>query len=332
MSDNIMEIQSENSGVPPLKVFLWATPRSVSTTFLKCMTSVPDTSAWYEPYVQMAKFSQDDDPKFFGPVKGLVEKLGGRGAIDKIESGFDASDKTIDWLKEQLEGDFPGKKMVFVKELGPSIARPSPPLFDKIPKGFRHTFLMRNPRRMFNVQNVLKQRANPKFKQNPSMAADVIRPYQHLNELWKHVKAESLEDHPIVIDSDELSQHPKEILEAYCKELGIPFSEELLTWEAGDEVMTKHWMVPKQTILTYRVNGTHTSTFASTGFKPLVKPDDVNNNIPDASRMPEDKVPPEVLAQAKEFVESILRREVPYYEEMYDQRLRVDIKKTTNVM
>ena len=323
-----MASEGGKSSGHPVKVFLWSTPRSVSTTLLKCLTFVPDTSAWYEPYVQMAKFSLDDDPVFYGPFKGLVEKLGGRGSIDKIESGFDASDKTIDWLKEQLEGDFPGKKLVIVKDMGATITRPSPPLYDKIPKGFRHTFLMRHPSKIFNVKNVLKHNAGS-FKNPIKPTPEKFRPYQYLNELWKYVKAQGIEARPIIMDADELLQNPKEVLEAYCKELGIPFSEELLSWEAGDEVMTKHWMVPKQTILTWPTIGMHDSSFSGTGFtqQSTVKPDvaaseqdgkDGNSTTPDVAAADEAAV-----KQAEQFVASILTREIPFYEEMYPERLKL---------
>lgn len=297
------------------------------------MTFVPDTSAWFEPYVQMGKFSLDNDPKFYGPMKELVEKCGGRAAVDKIEYGFDASDKTIDWLREQLESDFPGKKLVFVKDLGASMSYSSPPLYDKIPKGFRHTFLMRHPGKLFNVENILKMQA--RFKSlNPTSTTtrtpEKIRPYQYLHELWEYVKAQGLEVNPIIIDSDDLLRNPKAVMEAYCKELGIPYSEDLLTWEAGDEVMTKHWMVPKQTILTYRAIGMHDTTFSNTGFTRQVgKSEDaaVADNkegevIKDVNQSDcEAATTAEELALAKQIVESILTREIPFYEEMYADRL-----------
>ena len=342
-----MATEDQPSGGCPLKVFLWATPRSVSTTFLKCMTFVPETSAWHEPYFQMAKFASDDSAIMFdGHFKRLLERLGGQEALDKIDAGFDSSDKTIDWLKEQLEGDFPGKKLVFVKDIAAAIARPSPPRFDKLPKGFRHTFIMRHPRNVINMKSFLKRKqqgqskpdsnggakpsttttAGPKLPQN--ITPDKVRPYQYLNELWKHVIAQDLDAKPIIIDADDLLRNPKAVLEAYCKELGIPFSEELLTWEAGDEVMTKHWVVPKQAILSYRMIGAHNTTFASTGFTPPAKPDIANavGVAKEGNTHDKPAVAPEMIAKAQQMIESIMRRELPLYEEMYAQRLVVDTK------
>ena len=278
------------------------------------MTFVPDTVAWHEPYLQIGKFSlKVDDPMFSEPYRELVEKHGDASAVAKIESGYDASDKDFDWLKEQLEGDFPGKKLVFVKDMGASIGREFETRHDKIPKGFRHTFLIRNPRNvmMSQVKGFMKRQAPGSFT-NQKLTPEKIRPVQYANEMWKHVKSQGWESNPVIIDSDELLENPKEILEAYCKEIGIPFTEDLLTWEAGDDVMTKQWMVPKQTILTFRAVGAHEGTFASTEFKkPATSPGEVN------MEQIMKQIPPKIMENLKE----MMGRELPYYEEMYAQRL-----------
>ncbi|XP_072047606.1 uncharacterized protein [Amphiura filiformis] len=302
----------------PLKVFLWACPRTLSTSFLKCMTYVPDTVAWHEPYIQIAKFSQlTEDPMGSKHCRRseLLERHGGASEVAKIESGYDASDKDFDWLKEQLEGDFPGKKMVFVKDMGASILRES--RHDKIPKGFRHTFLIRNPHKMVKpllklFMKAQKQGTHQTFK-NPMDLLDKMRHYQYLNELWKYVKAQGLESRPVIIDIDDLLENPKEMLEAYCKEIGIPFTEDLLTWPAGDDVMTKIWMVPKQTILTFRTVGMHNGTFAHTGFQTKS-----SSTIGDSSSAEEELMIPPTVSQ---IASQLLDRECPYYEELYAERL-----------
>ncbi len=39
-------------------VMLWCIPRLVSTSFLKCMTNVPNSQCWYEPYLMACDFSK----------------------------------------------------------------------------------------------------------------------------------------------------------------------------------------------------------------------------------------------------------------------------------
>ena len=45
------------------------------------------------------------------------------------------------WIKEQLEIDAADKKLIFVKEIVIGITGK----YDKLPKGFRHAFLLRHP-------------------------------------------------------------------------------------------------------------------------------------------------------------------------------------------
>ncbi|XP_072025507.1 uncharacterized protein [Amphiura filiformis] len=313
----------------PLKVFIWSTGRSLSNAFLKCMTYVPDTIAWHEPYSKIGKFSDvvassaivpDAESR---PVRNLVKNLGGASAVAKIESGYDASDKDYDWLKEQLESDLPdGKTMLFVKDNGAIIGRLA--LHDKIPKGFRHTFLIRNPK----ISIMSRAKMYLKTLQTKSVNLDgqntpFFQKNEYLNALWKYVKSEGLESRPVIIDVDDLLENPKEILEAYCKEIGIPFTEDLLTWPAGDEVMTKLWMVPKQSILIFRILGFGDKAFAHTEFKKLPVPA-FDGSSKDDEFMNMIKQFPSTLPISMEDVKEVIDSEMPYYEEMFSKRLTVN--------
>ena len=52
---------------------------------------------------------------------------------------------------------------------------------------------------------------------------------------------------PIVVDTDVLRQHPREVLTELCLRLGVPFEEAMLQWEAGpkdyDGDWAGHWCV-----------------------------------------------------------------------------------------
>ena len=322
-----MAAMDTNQG--PAKVFLWTVPRSLSTAFLKCMTYVPDTVAWHEPYHQIAKYSHQVSDAFISKrYQDMVEQNGGADALAKIDRGYDYSDKDFTWVTQQLEDNYPGKKLVFVKEFGASIERNQ--LHDKIPKGFRHTFLIRSPRKtLVSMTKAMIRRkmsgSAPSLEKSESF--DQICFQQQLNELWKFVKAEGLEPHPIIIDADDLLDNPKEIIEAYCNEVGIPFTEDLLSWEAGDDCMTKLWMVSKQTLLTYHKMEVHDGTFASTGFKKPAADTTLEQVF--------GVIPPVVWEALKgifdkavimEKVQGIIDRELPYYEEMYAERLTINKK------
>ncbi len=50
---------------------------------------------------------------------------------------------------------------------------------------------------------------------------------------------------PIVLDATTLRRNPRQALEAFCSQLGLPFDEAMLAWPAGpkpeDGVWEKHW-------------------------------------------------------------------------------------------
>ena len=52
------------------------------------------------------------------------------------------------WIKEQLEIDAPDKKLIFVKEIVIGITGK----YGKLPKGFRHAFLLRHPLKVLQIQ------------------------------------------------------------------------------------------------------------------------------------------------------------------------------------
>ena len=41
-----------------VRVILWCVPRSTSTAFLTCMTHVPNSQMWYEPYIVCYQFQR----------------------------------------------------------------------------------------------------------------------------------------------------------------------------------------------------------------------------------------------------------------------------------
>ena len=93
------------------------------------------------------------------------------------------------------------------------------------------------------------------------------------------------------------------MIEAYCKAVGISYSPDLLTWEAGDEAMTNQWMVPKETILTFKLFAAHANTFKCTGFHKQ----DMKNT--------------QTLNELPFYMQPLVEEEMPYYEKLYAERL-----------
>ena len=74
-------------------------------------------------------------------------------------------------------------------------------------------------------------------------------------ELFESLHAQG--ESPIVLDSKDILQNPRGMLSTLCKQLGISFYEEMLSWPSGkrstDGIWAPHW---------------YTSVEASTGFAP----------------------------------------------------------------
>ena len=106
-----------------------------------------------------------------------------------------------------------------------------------------------------------------------------------------------MDPHPLVIDADELLANPRGIMEHYCKETGLPFEEQMLTWEPGE---VKDWMSYK-----------HTHVFKDTLLKSsgFMKPQE----------LPQDSDVQSLPKEAQDLIQEML----PYYEAMYSERLQL---------
>ncbi len=288
-----------NTAPSQSRVFLWCLPRSVSTSFLKCMTFVENSQIWHEPYMwanlcgpdgsyhardQPGEFSLDLDSK------------------DTGGHGYDAVNCSFSRLKNQFESKSSSAKLIFVKDMGHGIDGH----YDAIPIGFRHSFWIRHPYKVFpSVRRIFhrdNRRMHIPLTELPVHDIPKGYFYKELWDLYQHIK-DTYEPDPVIIDSDDLLRNPRGILEAYCREMNIPFKETLLQWPAGDGVMYGKWKIQKQVICLHQVAGLHEGTFESTCFsEPTVLP---SRSIlsPDAVR----------LADAS----------MSYYNELYKRRLQL---------
>ena len=181
--------------------------------------------------------------------------------------------------------------------------------YQAIPKGFRHCFLIRHPYKVFDSWKRALNRGTKDASKLMTLN-DVPEPipnpkglfFKEQYDLYHHV-TEHYEPNPVIIDTDDLLANPGGVLKAFCDELGIPYSEDLLQWKEGGECMAQVWMSSKEGILTQNAGNIHMETFNSTCFR---KP----KECPQRSELSED-----VLHCAD--------RSMKYYEEMYANRLKV---------
>ncbi|XP_072028553.1 uncharacterized protein [Amphiura filiformis] len=290
------------------RVMLWCVPRSTSTAFLKCMTYVPNSQVWLEPYLMHYLFSSHGNNReqvvsFFQDIWKATEKE----EIDEFgaritSGGYFAGDKSYNWIKEQLEAPLPDKKVIFVKDMCWGIAG----YYGQLPTGYRHTFLICHPYRVFDSWKRMINRGtdedNNKLKitDQPSHHLPLGFHYEEQYDLYLYVK-EHFDPNPVIIDTDDLLADPGRVLKSYCEAVGIPYSDDLLRWTPGRECMDQLWMTAKEQINVYNHIGHHRETFASIRFS---KP----SRLPDRSELSED-------------VLYCCDRSMKYYEEMYRNKM-----------
>ena len=236
---------------------------------------------------------------FQGKVRAEIEKN-----PDEYREGWDDDACTFDWVKQTLEGDHPGKKIVLCKDfIYPIVSH-----FDKVPRGFTHSFIIRNPTKVFlsNRKSTMKwlpPDAAAKFDINdvPSWNHFPKYGYGEMLDLIAYLKDQGLvQSDPIIIDADDLRNHPASIIRQYCHAVGVPFTDSLLKWEAGDGCVSRCWYISKGYLAAKPMIGFYDDVMEST---------EVNPPEPLPDPVPEDVV-------------KLAARAEPYYQELYKMRIK----------
>ncbi|XP_072023268.1 uncharacterized protein [Amphiura filiformis] len=277
----------------PVRVMLWGLPRSLTTVLTKCLSYVDGIYVIHEAFGSVT---------FTGPENKI--KKGGEGLKSFMENAATISDANVEvqcwednictyqWVKDTMEADYPGKEIIFCKDVVTSI----PNHLDMIPRGFRHTFIIRHPtKRTFShlAFKVISSTWKLGWKQNP---------FQIMADLVKHLKEQGEELFPVIVDADDLQNHPASILRQYCEAVGIPYNDSLLQWEAGDDIIKKNWYVSKTLMLGNTIGNYYGAALSSTKFNPASEPP--------------------LTAEIPQVVVRLSEQDMPYYKELYDMRLR----------
>ena len=261
---------------------------------MRAISNVDDFQVWCEPYLMVQQAQVTSLPDHFTSLNPET--------IPKHFYSMFGDCNTYDWVKEQLEGEFPGKRLVFVKEMVKGILGQ----YEFIPKGYRHSFLIRHPLKVFTSLKKMFQIQNWPLHGdiNLDKASDKVIPagyyFKEMAELYDHIK-QFYEPQPIILDADDLQANPAGVMKAYCKELGVPFDERIVNWD-GD-VSFDNWMAPREILPVFTTDGVHRKSCSggSTGFTPLT-------DLPSRSQLPEDVV-------------RVADASMKYYQILHHQRL-----------
>ena len=243
------------------RVIVWALPKSRSTALAKSISARQDIKCYFEPYAAA---------NHFGP--------GGR--FRKI--GLEESDYTFDNVKKWLEAE---RENVFVKD----VAFLMQGRLNNIPDGYKHTFLIRKPEKVF--ASFYKM-----FASNRHLGGDTLQDwlptlailYKSSTDLLDHIE-NKLKGDVSIIDSDDIVKNPPLMIEKFCNSVGFKYTKELLHWNRG---LPEQWCIAPS-FLSPQIKGWFEAAITSTGWRTDGSESGTTNEaLPeDMLRLIEDAIP-----------------------------------------
>ncbi|MBY8977120.1 sulfotransferase family protein [Rhodobacteraceae bacterium NNCM2] len=188
-------------------VALWAIPRSTSTAFEWMMRQRGDMTCFHEPFGEA--WYQGEAPLWPRWKPG-----------EKITPGL-TLESVWDTIRRAAQ-----ERPVFIKDFPHYINH----MWDEdFLSHFTHAFLIRDP--ALTITSIYDKW--PDFDEG-----EVGFPEQRaLFDLLSALNGAP----PPVVDSDDLLEKPREMTEAFCEAVGIPFIPEALSWEPGADTGAYSW-------------------------------------------------------------------------------------------
>lgn len=226
----------------PVRIAMWSGPRNISTAMMRSWGARPDCAVSDEPLYAHYLTTLEPEMRDQHPVAGEI-----------------LASQPSDWREvvSVLTGPTPGDKPVWYQK---HMAHHLTPGMDRAwTLGLANCLLIRDPREM--LTSFIKVIPNP-------TPEDLGLPQQV--ELLGYI-LEQTGKTPPVIDSKDVLEDPRGMLNALCEQLGVAFDESMLAWDPGprkeDGVWAPHW---------------YASVERSTGFAPYTpKDEDVPERLGD---------------------------------------------------
>ncbi|XP_072051781.1 uncharacterized protein [Amphiura filiformis] len=214
----------------------------MGTALVKCLSYVDDIQVVYEPCVSAYHYGPDADIA----QKAMIAKFMDNASANPVDSenAFYDSTCTYGWVKQQLETDYPGKKILLAKDQAQCLNTK----YDMLPSGFRYAFLIRHPYRVWRswkpvITRILNLDINAVSLAEVQKATNQPDWFAMQCNLLKYVK-ENLDPNVFVIDADDLQSNPSSILSQFCQGVGIQYNASLLKWPSDRDIM-KTWKMSR---------------------------------------------------------------------------------------
>ncbi len=208
-----------------IRIAMWSGPRNISTALMRSFENRPDTYVTDEPLYSY--FLNKTDLKHPGWKEIIRSQNSNWEEIITWLNGAIPNNKSVWYQKHMAHHLIDGDNFRWIKSL-------------------KNCFLIRHPKDVI---------ASYTKKFDLSSAEQLGYPQQKELYDWLCCETDSI---PPIIDAQEISKTPLDILQKLCKDLKIKFYKSMLSWEKGrrdtDGFWAKYW---------------YENVEASTGFIPL---------------------------------------------------------------
>lgn len=194
----------------PKTVLLWSAPRSISTAFERSIITLSNIKVLHEPF---------NNVYYLGP--------------ERQSSRYDSTpvdpNETYQEVGRKLTKEYKGKEVVFSKNMAYTVENMFEIFLEPRYKSTQHTFLVRDPEKSIPSLYLASK--------NPNIAGwDYFDPeeagFRQMYELYQFI-AENVHPNPVVIDADDLLDHPDETMKKYCDAVSIPYQSHMTSWKPG---------------------------------------------------------------------------------------------------
>ena len=190
------------------KILLWTVPRSVSTAFEFAMRNLPNAKVFHEPY-SIPYYNEN-------PLE----------VLNKVTK--DLKLQSYEEVGTMLRDEYEGKDIIFAKNHACTVRGRFEMFLEEEYKDFIHTFLIRDP--LYAVASSYRGFSNYEAWSQVYQHGNLG--YYDLRDLYNFVK-KNIHPDPVVIDANDLLEHPEQTLKVYCREVGIDYREGMTKWETG---------------------------------------------------------------------------------------------------
>jgi len=188
-----------------VRLMVWTVPRAISTAFERALIEHPETSVHHEPFALAW---------YYGP-----ERVSSRYAHTPPRAGATCAEGVARLLADPCPYTI-AKVMAYC-----AIHR-----LDEIPlRDFSHAALIRDPAR--TVRSLWRASHDTEGTGWDHFEEREIG-YTQLESLLEQAEAQTGHA-PVILDADELLTAPAAGMAAWCRAVGLPYTEAMLTWEPG---------------------------------------------------------------------------------------------------